>query len=616
MDPNGCLASVSGDGSPIPFLNGFVYGSVSFLTIACAAWYYTVYATAGYHPSAAVLASKGAWFGVPGAPTVALLTKLAIAFCVPQLVAFGVLTFVNGGTAGTALADMACVVGSGFPVMGALFGGIAILIVFTSPLRQYNRRALAVAAVGTRTLGARSPQSVVVIPAGRGVWIAPFATACVAAAQTDENSSTAGDDAPPKVTLLACDAFGTPQCPDSDAWLRHNIDADLLLDPGIAAAVDVDVQHVNFLRQGGRLHAADGSVDLVVAPFLWTTRSDVAAGESPAQRRGRIHALLIDARRVLAPGSGKLVAIVPFFRVGAAQQGLADAGYENVRRMRGLHWLTFLPAVLIEASAGGASSCCCSSSPANVSGAMLHPSEAPAPLKLTALSEIPPPALPVPWTPRTIARAAIFSATLLVGILITALLVRQLALAWLFLSDSVDGPSPGLPYAYRIAAASLTLQMNIPVGLLLLLDGAWAAADVLDAALTADSSAVADDVGGGDGVPLLAKEDALLAQHRQQGQPLRLELWIDLLSTMRCLLYSLVGAIVMSLIQWLPPFCTDMAWLAASPPATQDSMRTLNSIISAIVPFVLIQVAASRMEKAGGEAQTAATGGVQQQLDV
>jgi hypothetical protein len=142
MDPRGCLAAAGGDGAPPPFVGSFVLGSGSFLLATAAAVTFTRAKTGGPRPTPHDIAVGRARFGVPGAATITLLVKLAAAFCVPQLVAFASLLAANGGKSGTALADMACIVGSGFPVLAALFGGLAILFVLTSSLRERHRGRL------------------------------------------------------------------------------------------------------------------------------------------------------------------------------------------------------------------------------------------------------------------------------------------------------------------------------------------------------------------------------------------------------------------------------------------------------------------------------------------
>ena len=636
MDPDGCLVSQSPDGTPLPFLGPFVYTCSAFLVVALIAQWITHGVLGGSAPSVADLASGVPRYGMTGAATVYLLVKLCFAFTLPQLAAFGALTAINDGGVATPLADMACNAGSAFPVLTAIFGSVVVLVVITNPLRLCNRHALAVAAVGDS-----APRVGMVLPAGRGVFVAPLAAACL------KSSARTGDAAgdPPRLTLLACDAFGTPHCPDSSAWLRHNVANGLLRDPTTAAALDMGVHHVEFTPGAEQqaascaLPAATGTVDLVLAPFLWTTRSDAAPGESAAARADRLYALLLEARRVLAPG-GRLVTIAPFFRARAAREALEEAEFDGVRSLPGLHWLSFLPSKLVEARVphGGDSSDNTDVATTGVAAAAssvaavqhLHPTAVhsyrgldcdnagggwvdgsvdatPAPSSLATLSS--------PWTARRVQRALVYAAALLIGCGGVAILVFLLSRHWQQLSSDVVGPAPGLPFSVRLAAVSLSLQINLPTGLLLLLDAAWTAACVRDeaAARTAakcdnrkgssggSSDGSAQDVNGGSrGV-----SESLLGESidLDTGGVAPFTLASDVQDVARCLLFAVVGSIVINLIQWAPVFAFDMAWLAASPPSSQSSMHTVNIVIAALLPFVLIQVAAACM---GGGAKAAA----------
>ena len=466
MDPSGCLASQGGGGAALPFVGTFFIGSTSFLLLTAAAACCAQRSSGRPTPPPTVLASGDAWFGVMGTPTILLLVKLCIAFTVPQLVAFYILTAINDGAPRTAIADMACLVGAGFPVLGALFGGLGVLFVATSPLRLCNRDALAAAAVaGTQ------PRLVIVIPAGRGVFVVPLAAACAA---------NDGDDTLDKVRVFACDAFGTPQCPDDAAWLRHNIACDLKRRTSAAPRVEVCIRVADFDVHAPphrrHLPAASGAVDVILAPYLWSTRSDAVEGESAAARCARLHALLLEARRVLARGGrGRLVTIVPVFRRGVAKAALAGAGFDDVRALPGWHWLSFLPSVLMEARVAERAPTARTVAAADGDTAFgdddEENEEAAAATVAQSVADN-----SSSFTARTVVRAVVYLATYAAGCAITVVLVRLLSEHWLDLSNAVTGASPGLPFSARVAAVSLALQLNIPVGLGLLLDGAWSAA--------------------------------------------------------------------------------------------------------------------------------------------
>ena len=157
------------------------------------------------------------------------------------------------------------------------------------------------------------------LPAGRGVFVAPLIAARVGSTGDVAPDSLESDGA--VLTLVACDDFGTPHCPeDSIDWLHHNISAELLL----CTPSDVRIYQADF--SAGitcRLPAANGIVDFILAPFLWTIRSGLVEGESSDARHARVQMLLAVLRRVLAPyGHGRRWLLLPSFAVARLSANL------------------------------------------------------------------------------------------------------------------------------------------------------------------------------------------------------------------------------------------------------------------------------------------------------
>lgn len=657
MDPTGCLAAASpGSFAPLPASGTFTAATAALLCLTACAAGATRAANAGAPPPPGSGAASSPAFGFPGARTVALLCKLVWAISMPPLAAFLALTLSNAGDAGTARGDMACVVGGAFPVLSALLGGLCILMTVVWPLRVWARPRVAAAVAGVLRSAAAAAAAASVSPppadahvtavllcAARGAWVAPLVAACACSEPAEgqmhgvsESSAVggglskvgSGDGAaaaaaavptPNSLRLLACDAWGSPAFPGTSAWLRVNAAAELAtaVPPADAARAEVRVGHADFrpalaLRPCARLLLPVGSSALVFAPFLWGTSSEAPPGESPADGAARVRATLAEARRVLAPaGVGRLVTLTPFFRAKAATEGLKSAGFMHVRTLPGLHWLTFFPSRLIEAATpdedvgvggdggqgGGWDRCSrLTNPPDEEEGTALSGSAASGGDVSRARA----------------VRLAVYAVAFAAGAALVAVLVGLLQVHWAFLNASVMGPAPGLPAGYRMGAMSLALQLNIPVALALLLDGAWVAAET------------ASRVGGGSGgggephaahcdashpdAPLLAVASsgaaASLLPHKSGAHAGGMRgAAHDCAVAARCVVMAVVGSVAMTCVTWLPPFVVDMVWLAVSPPPSSDSMHGVNQAVAAVLPFFLVQVLRAQASKLGARAE-------------
>lgn len=610
MDPAGCLATAGGDYAPPPFFGRFVFGSAGFIVLTSAAWAYASCrqsrrppATLGHTPD----------FGVQGAATVALLAKLCIAFALPAVIAYGGLLAANAGASASALGDMACSLGGSFPVLAALFGSLAVVFVAISPLRLRTRHALArsiVDAAAASAGGLGAPRSIVLLSAGRGLLAAPLAVAA--------GSSGRGVEEVAPMTLVAVDAWGTPQCTDSKRWLQCNFPSDLAAIAGtksLAATPGADgsgcqlrVAAADFSARDPPPAAADGSgaadaarapslqsrvplaasaADLVVIgqPGLWPLRSEVPQGETVAARAVRVANTLAEARRLLRPGA-TLAAVVPVTRASRALQALRNAGLIDARQLRGWHVLGLVPTVVVVGQAPAA---------AAAAGGCGDSSDAVAPAKEAIrgigdeaaadyCDDAADPARRHGCSLQLVVRAACFLLTACIGAGAMALCLDLLSQHWDAVGGAVEGPAPGLPFSSRLSSMSLNIQSSYMTGVLLVLDAMWTAASAADrtgCGVARSAGSAATESGG---EPLLRA-----ATPRTTTSFSWHAFGADVASCCKALLFALLGTTIMQLIQWLPVFCVDLAWLAAAPGST-GPMHAVNQVVSGVVPFVVVQL--------------------------
>lgn len=545
MDPDGCLAHADNTGDPPRFINTFSIASVAAVIVALAS-VYVARRTQGSSPPPVGLATPN--YGMQNLAGITLVCKLCIAFALPSVAAYGAIIMANGGSPLTGLADMACVIGSGFPIMPVIFASLCLLFILTNPFRLWTRHSLLACAVN---ICPTPVNSAVIFPASRGVYVTPLISIM----------STGG-------VIHACDAYGSRACPDSIEWIRHNCVAEHV---SSSTSPAIEFHNVLQIESMTQFDITTGSTDLFVCPNLWSTRSDVIPGETAKDREARISWVLYEAARVLVPVTGRIVAIVPFFKRKECKAALTAAGFADVVDIHGIHWTSFLPSVLIQASA------------ATVPlprlfdgtkvGAYMSRSAAP---------------------PCNAWRAILFMATLLVGCWLSATLLTLISIHWRELSLAIPGPPPGLPYSVGIPAMSVGLQLNMLVGVLMLLDAAWQAATLRDQKeiRTATDFVFDNSHGLQASVHSLNIHDSrplLPAKNGKSQACCRIGL-VDLLDAFKSLLFALIGSIVLSGMTWFPAFLADLIWLYAKPPESQQPLRGVNGVILAIIPFAIIRL--------------------------
>jgi hypothetical protein len=639
MDPDGCLAHNSAGGAPLSVASSYVFTCGALLAATGAA----LVGARTAHRGACCGAANGRvpHYGIPTYATVKLLTAVTWALTLPGLAFFLGATAANAGAPGTSTADAACVVGSGVPAVAAVLASLCVLMVATAPLRRVFRdstAAAAVAAVGLapasdaategerRGSGSTGPTTTavtaVVMPAGRGFWVPPVVRALL--------GSRAGGSGPGRVVrLLAVDAYGTPACREHAAAAAANLAAELGVVDGDGSGGDGREVLARVARYDGRPIAGAGtasvlvcaplplparSADAVVLPFLWGTSSEAVPGEDEAGRAARVAGTLAEARRVLRPG-GRAVALVPFFKAGAAARGLASAGFERAATVSGLHWLSFLPVVLVTATApatgtdGGASE----DSSGGVQAVFTGPD------KVAVLggdndddddgkeAEQPQPAATGGSAAQRAARAALLLAAIAAGVALVAVLLLLLREHWVPVSSAVRGGGPGLPFAFRAAAGSIALQLNVVTGLLLLAHEAWVAGEAADHAPPAQ--APWDEAGGATrqqegGVAPLLGDPLPSKQRRHPLSPPAFSAAVlrrDAAAAARVFSLSFAGSIALTVLTWAPPFGLDLLWLAVAPPASQASFTGVNTAVQAVLPLVVTMAVRRRWGRGGGD---------------
>lgn len=557
MDPDGCLAHTGNTGDPPWFIDTFSIASFAGCTVALASLYF---ARRAQGPSSPPFGLATPNYGMQNLAGLTLVCKLCIAFALPSVAAYGAIIIANGGSSGTGLADMACVIGSGFPIMPIIFALLCLLFALTNPLRLSTRQSLMASAVNA----CPSPvNSAVVFPASRRVYVTPL----ISAMNTQAGSGG---------VIHACDAYGSRACPDSMAWIRHNCAAEHVSSstlPSIEFHTVLQTDPIGITP----FDITTGSADLFICPNLWSTRSDVVPGETAKEREARISWVLAEGARMLAPVTGRMVAVVPFFKRKDCKTALSAAGFEDVVDIPGVHWTSFLPSVLIQASAPPVP--------------LTHAIDGIGAYK--SVSATPPCNAP---------RAMLFSTTLLLACWLSATLLSLISSHWRALSLAIPGPPPGLPYSVGIPAMSVGLQLNMLVGVVMLLDAAWHAAkirDQEDVSIVVDAASALDntshdlesnalslhihDSGGGTGGRLL------LAKNGKSQACSRVRLF-DFLAAFKSLLFALIGSIILSGMTWLPAFLVDLMWLYAHPPESQQPLRGINGLIMAIIPFAIIRL--------------------------
>lgn len=173
-----------------------------------------------------------------------------------------------------------------------------------------------------------------VLPAFRGTWVTPLARAFAAAAEV---RATTAD-------VIALDAYGTALCPESDAWMRHNLAAE-------GADGLVRVGWTSFVK----LPLPDHSVDVVAMP-MGTRAAYLNNNRDSAKRKGeKLAGLLAEVRRVLRP-RGRLLYTAMGSDGGTWLAALRDAGFAaaDVTTLPTRIWASFMPSSVVVAVAPAA----------------------------------------------------------------------------------------------------------------------------------------------------------------------------------------------------------------------------------------------------------------------
>lgn len=333
-------------------------------------------------------------FGIGVHGLVSMLSSLGLAFSLPRLALWLIFRFGAPSDDGQAL-EFACQIERSemgtYPLFPLFFAAIIVLSLTTNAMRNWTRFSvvdLARSHLKPASSGAEGGSAdegaagdtprLVILPAFRGAWVAPFTVLFAAACSS-------------RPEVLAYDAYGHHAlCPEDDGWIRANVPADLATvahreakhghraeSSFAASSVDFRVGYTDFKAPLGLPHSTSssssgshshtlalphGSVDVIVVPVGASTqafRSDGGgsgngSGSSSTPPAEVMASALRHYRGLLRPG-GRLIAANIVTSEGAWLKALTAAGFAKgeVTTLSTWVWITWLPArVTIAVKAG------------------------------------------------------------------------------------------------------------------------------------------------------------------------------------------------------------------------------------------------------------------------